>query len=513
MKRSLKHLAALLTALTLLMSLAACGDTPAEKTDYENAMRIILSTDSAMLDNAAVSEYDYTWHCDPSAVHDEVDNAPAEYYTGTKPDTDAAVYIDHELYYFPSLPESGFKAVNYDGETEWAYYYTDGENDDYIFATLPHFGSSLPTQMMHTEAQASENKVLHICKAGTYILEGSWNGQILVDLGDEDETFTDESARITLVLSGVTVNCTAAPGIVFRSAYECDNTCEERAEHSADIDTSDAGVNVIIADGTENTVTGCNVFRMLKTKYKSDDSTDPVPVQKKMRKLDAAFYSYVTMNVCGEAENTGKLTVNSSFEGIDSELHMTVTGGDITVNSADDGMNVNEDNVSVLRFSGGSVTLNAGLGAEGDGVDSNGYIVIDGGTVSVNGVVPPDSALDSEDGIYYKSGTVIIDGVTQSYTAGDVFRETGNMSGQAMPGQPTQGFDFRAEDFDIKDFKEKVAALGDDAGLYDVLALLGMGERFDEAQQPPDMPQDQGQQPPDKPDSAAPPQGMPDMRR
>ena len=47
--------------------------------------RIVLQSGSAMLDGKTVPEYDYVWHADPFTVHDEVKNAPAEYYTGTKP--------------------------------------------------------------------------------------------------------------------------------------------------------------------------------------------------------------------------------------------------------------------------------------------------------------------------------------------------------------------------------------------------------------------------------------------
>ena len=506
MKKTLSLLLALLTAL----SLAACGntDTPAqpEKTTYENARTLVLGGDTAALDGAKLEIFDYTWHCDPSAVHDEVDDAPAEYYTGTKPDTDAAAYIDRELYYYPALEESGFQLVNYDGEDEWAYYYTDGENDDYIFATLPHLGNSLPSQMMHTEAEAAENQVLHITAPGTYILQGQWNGQIWVDLGDKDETFTDPDAKVTLVLDGADINCTVAPGLVFYSAYECDNAWEDADDHTADVSTDDAGVTVIIADGTENSVSGTNVFRMLKTKYKSEDDTSAVKVQKKMRKTDGALYAYVTMNLCGEAENTGTLTVNSGFEGIDSELHLNFKGGNITVNSQDDGVNVNEDNVSVVSFTGGIITLNPAQGAEGDGVDSNGFIVLNGGTVSVNGVVAPDSALDSEDGIAYYAGTVIIDGVEQSYTVGDVFRETGGMgNGFGGMGQPVMGDPGQMmQDFDLQKFKEDVAALDDDATMQDVLALLGWEERQPGSEPMPDMGQrpelpQVGQMPPEKP--------------
>lgn len=467
-----------------------------------------LSGDSAKLDGEAAEIFDYTWHCDPGVAHDEVKDAPAEYYTGTKPETDAAVYIDHELYYFPELPESGFRKVRYDGEMEYAYYYTDGENEDFIFATLPVLGNEFPSQMMHSEEAAAKNQVLHITKPGTYILQGEWKGQILVDLGDKDETFTDEAAKVTVILRGVDITCDVAPGIVFRSAYECDNEWESRENYNNDVDTSDAGVTVILADGSENTVTGANVFRMLKTIYKDEASSEEVKTQKKMRKTDAAFYSYVTMQILGERENTGTLTVNSIFEGLDSELHLALNGGRILINSGDDGINVNEDLVSVVSFNGSDVNINAAQGAEGDGVDSNGYIVVNSGTVSVNGVRVPDSALDSECGITYQGGTVVIDGVEQTYEPGSTFRETGRMEeGHGGPGGTLFG---SMTEFDVREFKEKVAQLPDDATWKDVMALLGFGGAgdpqrpeppagMDFSQQPPAWNGQEGQQPPQKP--------------
>lgn len=510
MKKIFRNVLAGFIATTILTSLTACSIKKQKNEDpkHEDAQIITLSDNKAKLGEADIESFDYTWHCDPSVSHNEVKNSPAEYYTGTKPETDAAAYIDSELYYFPELPESGFKNIKYDGENEWAYYYTDGEHNDYIFATLPSLGNSLPTQMMHSETEAAENKVLHITKAGTYVLEGSWKGQVRIDLGDKDETFTDENAKVTLILNGADIKCTVAPAIVFYSAYECDNKWEDNEKHTADVDISSAGASVIIADDTENTVSGTNIFRMLKTQYKDENSTDAVKVQKKMRKNDAAFYSYVSMNINGEEKNTGKLTVTSGFEGIDSELHLAVNGGNITINSQDDGMNVNEDNVSVISFNGGNVTINAGLGSEGDGVDSNGFVKINGGTIAVNGIKAPDNAIDSEDGIYYTSGTVTIDGKEQSLSANSVVREIGNemMRHDNGNGEKPQGFDRQPQDFDIKEFKEKVAALDDDATFEDVMSILGMNngksdnnapENFDKVQQPPQQPE--GSEPPEKP--------------
>lgn len=502
MKHDTKRSAALLMALLLMPTVISCGKSDPSgdaQALYPDAEIIKLSQDTATYNGNEVETYDYTWHCDPTQVHDDVKNAPAEYYTGSKPETDAAVYIDSELYYFPELDESGFKRVNYDGESEWAYYYSDGENDDYIFATLPDANGSLPMQMMHSESEASENRVLHITRAGSYILEGTWHGQILIDLGDTDDTFTDESARVTLILNGADINCSVAPGIVFKSVYECDCQWETRDKISLTPDLNAPGASIIIADGTENSVTGCNIYRMLKTQYKDDASGD-VKTQKKLRKLDGALYSYMTMSITGGENGTGKLTVNSGFEGIDSELHLLINGGNITVNSQDDGINVNEDNVSVMFLNGGTLTLNPAQGAEGDGIDSNGAVVLNGGTLNVNGVTAPDSALDSEDGVYYNGGSVYIDGTLQNYIAGSSFTESGRSDtpdrpqGGEMPDPGRQ-----TQDFDIAKFKESVAALGDDATLQDVLGLLGMGGSPDGMQKPDgDMDRD-NTAPPSKP--------------
>ncbi|MDO4608811.1 MAG: hypothetical protein Q4B40_06440, partial [Clostridia bacterium] len=86
----------LVFVLTIVIScFVGCSDkTTAKKDSTVNAVTIKLDGDSATLDGADIEEFDYTWHCDPSVAHDEVEDAPAEYYTGTKPETDADAYID-----------------------------------------------------------------------------------------------------------------------------------------------------------------------------------------------------------------------------------------------------------------------------------------------------------------------------------------------------------------------------------------------------------------------------------
>lgn len=394
---------------------------------YRNATIIDLNETTASIQGKKVSEYDYTWHVDPSVNHNDVKDAPAEYYTGTLPDNLEDIYIDHELYYYPSLDSSKFKLVNYDGEREWAYYYNDGENDEYIFSTLPNLGGELPESMMHTEEEAMQNKVLHITKEGTYILTGSWKGQIKVDLGDE-ENFTDESKKVTLILNGVNINCTVAPGLIFENLYECDNQWENKDFQTYTTDLTNAGVNLVIADESENIISGNNIFRMLKTKFKDSSqsqsvSEQDVSTQKKMRKLDGALYSYVSINVNGGTVGNGKLQINSNFEGFNSELHIAVNSGNVIIHSKDDGINVNEDHVSTFIINGGALKINASEGAEGDGIDSNGYAVINDGILQINNVTALDNAIDTNDGIYYKGGTIYIDGEKMTYTSGEKYKE------------------------------------------------------------------------------------------
>jgi len=385
-------------------------------------------THKATVDGEEVTEYDYTWNCDLSEDHEDVKNAPAEFFTGTEPAENAGpVYIAHDIYYYPEIPEDQFKLVNYDGEEEWAVYYPEtSKYKDFIFGTLPSgktiggsSQASVPTQMMHSAEDAATNAKLHITEPGTYAISGTWHGQIWIDLGDQDDTFTDENAKVSVILNGADVTCTVAPALVFYSCYECDNGWEDRETYTREVDTANAGANVILADGSVNNFSGCNIFRMLKTKLKDEEDTSEVPTQKKVRKTDAAFYSYRTMNIDGGEEGTGVLNVTSSFEGLDSELHLTVNGGNVNIWSQDDGINCNEDGVSVVTVNGGSVHIMAGLGSEGDGVDSNGFLVINGGTVVAMANPASDSGLDSDCGSYVNGGTVLALGSTMDWAEAD----------------------------------------------------------------------------------------------
>lgn len=260
----------------------------------------------------------------------------------------------------------------------------------------------------HSQEEADAHQVVHITQPGTYVLSGNLSaGQIAVDLGDEAKK--DPEAVVTLVLNGVDIQCSVAPAVMFYRVYECGSDDAENAVK--DVDTSAAGANVIIADGTVNNVTGSYVARIYKS-YELNEAGTEVVSNKKLHKYDGAFYSKMSMNIDGETLGNGVLNITADNEGLDTELHLTLNGGIINIWAGNDGINTNEDEVSVTTINGGVLNICVtGETGEGDGVDSNGWIVINGGEVISQACSNSmDAGIDSDMGIYINGGSVIATG-------------------------------------------------------------------------------------------------------
>lgn len=260
----------------------------------------------------------------------------------------------------------------------------------------------------HSKEEAEKHTVVHITKPGTYVLSGKLEaGQIAVDLGEDARD--DSEAVVTLVLNGADITCTVAPGVIFYNVYECCSSDDENA--TKDVDTTSAGANVIIADGTVNTVNGSYVAKIYESVELNEDGTEVVD-SKKLHKYDGAFYSKMSININGGEENNGILNIHAENEGLDSELHLTINGGQINIVSGNDGINTNEDNVSVTTINGGFLNIGVdGSTGEGDGIDSNGWLVINGGVVNASACATSgDAGIDSDKGIHINGGTVIASG-------------------------------------------------------------------------------------------------------
>ena len=299
--------------------------------------------------------------------------------------------------------------------------------------------SSTIDAMTHSAEDAYANPVLHITEPGVYSLEGTWNGQIWIDVGE------NEGDNVAVILNGVTVKCTVAPAIVFKEAYECGHGSDYDPDADDDVtadavaalmkdDSADvgryvmdsAGAMVVIADDTTNSFTGANVYRMLKLQAKKSsvtamDGTD-VDQQKKRYKMDGAFYSFVSLAIGGGEKANGVLNITSStYEGLNSEMHLTVESGTLTISAPDDAINVNEDDISVFTMLDGTMTITS---QNGDGIDSNGYVAIIGGSLDITAGTAEVNA-QGEGGIDAERGVYISDSVHYTHHA---------VSGGGTPG-------------------------------------------------------------------------------
>lgn len=116
----------------------------------------------------------------------------------------------------------------------------------------------------------------------------------------------------------------------------------------------------------------------------------------------------------------GKLTISAS-EGIEG-TYIQINGGTIDISASDDGINAAQKSGSyqpTFEMNGGYITIVMGQG-DTDGIDSNGYLYFNGGTVDITCNSPFDYDISAE----YNGGTVIVNG-----------EETTTITNQMMGGQ------------------------------------------------------------------------------
>ncbi|MBQ6849114.1 MAG: carbohydrate-binding domain-containing protein [Clostridia bacterium] len=362
----MKKSVALLLAMALLVTLVGCGQTE--------------DTQPSVSDGAMTESLDDTPETYAGTSVVLSDTGITVDGTAISRDSTAAVYAANDIVYYESGKD---------------FTYGEGEEND-----------------AHTKAEAEAHTVVHITKAGQYVLSGTLSkGQIAVDLGEDAQK--DPNAVVTLVLNGMDITCSVAPAVIFYNVYECGSKNESTA--TKDVDTTAAGARVIVANNSQNKVDGSYVARIYKpgTVQLNEDGTE-VEDAEKLHKYDAAFYSKMSMTVQGgnKGNGNGSLQIQAANEGLDSELHLTINGGVIQIESGNDGINTNEDNISVTTINGGvlNIVVNGATG-EGDGIDSNGWLVINGGTVVAQACsFSGDAGIDSDKGIHINGGTVVAGG-------------------------------------------------------------------------------------------------------
>ena len=236
--------------------------------------------------------------------------------------------------------------------------------------------------------------VVSITSAGTYILSGSLSGQVSVSVGSSD--------KVVLVLNGVSITSSSTNAIIFLAGYELDSSSSFSYSSAKSLTVANSGAKIIIADGSENTVEGT----------KSSDG-------------DGAIHSVISLLITGETSNDGVLNVVGTKEGIEVEKHLFINGGVLNIASQDDGINVKNSYICII--SGGKVLINSGLGSEGDGIDSNGYILINGGEVISAGNPTADTGLDADTATIIDGGNVFSVGCSMDMASTDSSQPTMNL--------------------------------------------------------------------------------------
>jgi hypothetical protein len=275
----------------------------------------------------------------------------------------------------------------------------------------------------------SDGSDIRITQAGTYVLNGSASGvTVYVEAGDED--------KVQLVLDGVSVTNPDFPCIYVVSADKvfittaADSTLSVTGTFRADGSTNTDGVifsrdDLVLGGTAVLNIVSPNNGVVCKDDLKITGGTYVIQASSK------AFEANDSIRIAGgtfrltagtdglHAENKddnsmgyvfiggGTFTIQAGDDGIhatsvqqidDGVLDITageglestviqINGGTLNITSADDGINAARKSSSytpVVIFNGGEVTIAMGRG-DTDGVDSNGNIMVNGGTVSVTG--------------------------------------------------------------------------------------------------------------------------------
>ena len=155
-----------------------------------------------------------------------------------------------------------------------------------------------------------------------------------------------------------------------------------------------------------------------------DDSITITGGVLKLTSGDDGVHADGTLTVDG-----GEITVTAA-EGLEATV-ITINDGVIDITASDDGINAAQKSTAytpLVEINGGTITIVMGAG-DTDGVDSNGSIIINGGTLNVTG----SSTFDYDGSGVINGGTVIVNGQQVNTLPNQMMGGMGEMGG-AMGG-------------------------------------------------------------------------------
>ena len=329
---------------------------------------------------------------------------------------------------------------------------SDTSYDESSASTIKLSGSSAD---ISGDGVAVSGSTVTISKAGTYVISGKSDGvQIKVNAGDSDD--------VHIVLDGATMTNTNAPinatsaGHVYLTLK--DGTTSTLSDSSSN---SDEDADAVIFSKGNLTINGSGTLNIDAKKnngIKANDSLHITGGTYKITSVGDAFNVNDELNITGttmtiEAEEDGvkvdndddtsvgtmylsdnTMTINAGDDGIhasgdliiDSGTYkvekstegiegksLTINGGNIDVYATDDGVNVANANASqseiFFKMTGGTLNVEVGEG-DTDPIDSNGDIIVSGGTINLTG----QSGFDFDGSATYTGGDITINGEKQT---------------------------------------------------------------------------------------------------
>lgn len=262
----------------------------------------------------------------------------------------------------------------------------------------------------------------NITAPGTYHVSGSTdNGKISISLNN--------GGVVKLVLDNVSIKNPSGPAIICSSGD--DLVIESRGvsylEDGASYDSSlDEDIDGVIYSKADLILTGDGTLKVSANHQDGIVGKDDlkingglyeiVAVDDGVRGKDSVYIvdGKIILSVRGDAIKStndkeidkgfvliagGEINITKSYEGLEARK-IIIDNGRLSINSSDDGINASEE----IHINNGDIYINSA----GDGIDSNGYVYINGGTTIVDGPTSSgNGALDSDNPITMNGGLVI----------------------------------------------------------------------------------------------------------
>ena len=206
-----------------------------------------------------------------------------------------------------------------------------------------------------TDGVTVEDGTLTITKAGTYKLSGEYQRQIKIETADSDAVrLVLDNANITNS-SGAALNVVNADEVILYSASGTTNTISDGADYTA---TGEDDPDAVVYSKADMTIAGEGTLKVNGNHEDGIHTSDGLVIA------------------------SGTLEVNAANTGIKGKDYVDILGGTINVTAQQDGIkstNDTDEGKGWTRLSNGTVTVNAG----DDGFKASRVVEISGGSLTV----------------------------------------------------------------------------------------------------------------------------------